>query len=62
MKDAYRILVGKPEWKEPLWRCRRSGRIILKSILKKCLFELKHSWKSGEWLIQHDHALDQLVP
>jgi hypothetical protein len=32
-KNAYRILVGKPEGKRPVGRPRRRGRIILKQIL-----------------------------
>jgi hypothetical protein len=34
-KNAYRILVGKPEGKRPLGRPRRRWRIILKSILER---------------------------
>jgi hypothetical protein len=32
-RNAYRILVGKPEGKRPLGRHRRSGRIILHEVL-----------------------------
>jgi hypothetical protein len=34
-RNAYRILVGKPEGKKPLGRPRRSGCTILKWILER---------------------------
>jgi hypothetical protein len=34
-RDAYRILVGKPEGKRPLGRPRRRGWIILKWTLER---------------------------
>jgi len=34
-RDAYRILVGKPEGKRPLGKPGADGRIILKRIFKK---------------------------
>jgi hypothetical protein len=34
-RNAYRILVGKPERKRPLERPRRRGWIILKCILER---------------------------
>jgi hypothetical protein len=34
-RNAYRILVGKPEGKRPLGRPRRSGRIIIRWILER---------------------------
>jgi hypothetical protein len=33
-RNAYRIMVGKPEGKQPLRRSRRRGMIILKFILE----------------------------
>jgi len=35
MRNANRILVGKPEGKRPLWRLGIDWRIILKWILNK---------------------------
>jgi hypothetical protein len=35
MRNAYKILVGKPEGKKPLARPRVGGKIILELILKK---------------------------
>jgi hypothetical protein len=35
MRNAFRILIGKPEGKRQLGRPRRDGRIILKCILWK---------------------------
>jgi hypothetical protein len=35
LRNAYKILVGKPEAKRPLGRPRRTCRIILKGILRK---------------------------
>jgi len=34
-KVLYRVLVGKPEAKRPLWRSRRRWRIILRWIFRK---------------------------
>jgi hypothetical protein len=34
-RGAYRILLGRPEGRRPLWRPRCIGRIILKWIFKK---------------------------
>ena len=34
MRCVYRVLVGKPEGKRPLGRCRYDGRIILRWIFR----------------------------
>jgi hypothetical protein len=52
MRNAYRILIGKPEGKKPLGRPRIDGRIILKWILKGIgcgmdSFDLGHEHLSG---------------
>jgi hypothetical protein len=35
MRNAYKIFVGKPEWKTPLGRLNADGRITLEWILEK---------------------------
>jgi hypothetical protein len=35
MRNAYKIIVRKPEWKRPLGRLGIDGRIILNWILRK---------------------------
>jgi hypothetical protein len=35
MRNAYKLLVGKPERKRVLWRRGHDGKVILKFILKK---------------------------
>jgi hypothetical protein len=35
MRDAYRIVVGKTEWKRPLGKLGVVGKIILEWILRK---------------------------
>jgi len=34
-RNAYRILVGKPDWKKPLGRPGVDGSVVLKRVFKK---------------------------
>jgi hypothetical protein len=51
-RNAYRVLVGKPEGKRPLGRPRRRWGIILKCILKKLHGAI---WTGFVWLRIRDH-------
>jgi hypothetical protein len=46
-RGVYRVLVGKPEGKRPLWRPRHRWRIILRRIFRKWGVE---EWNALSWL------------
>jgi hypothetical protein len=47
MRNAYRILVGKPERKRPRGSLCVGGRIILKRISRKCVRDCGLEYGSG---------------
>jgi hypothetical protein len=47
MRNAYKILVGKPEGKRPLGRPKRNGRIMLELVSEK---QGRKAWARFIWL------------